>query len=199
MKREDITAQFPDATKEQIDALLNIHSNDIGKTRQKLETERDSYKAQLDTAQEALKGFEGVDVAGLNDRIAALTADLAAQESDYKAKIAEMEFQSVLDAAITGSKARNAKAVAALLDVDALRSSRNQSEDIKAAIEKVKAENDFLFHSDEPIRNPSPVGETHPPKGGIGGITKEAFAKMGYRERLALKQNDPKKYEEMKG
>lgn len=199
MKREDITKHFPEATKEQIDALLDIHSTDIGKTRQKLEAERDNYKQQLDTAQEALKGFEDVDVADLRGRIDTLTANLAAQESEYKAKIADMEFRSVLEAAITGSKAKNARAVTALLDVENLKASKNQSEDIKAAIEKVKAENDFLFQSDEPFQNPFPVGETHLNKGVSPSIAKEAFAKMSYRDRLALKKSDPAKYNELKG
>ncbi len=182
MKREDITAQFPEATKEQIDALLNIHSSDIGKTKQKLEAERDNYKAQLDTAQEALKSFEGVDVAELRGKIDTLTADLAAQESGYKAKIADMEFQSILDAAITGSRAKNAKAVAALLDLEALKASKNQSEDIKSAIGKVKAENDFLFQSDEPFQNPSPVGQTNPQNSGT---------KMSLLEAMKYKNEHP--------
>ena len=33
MTREDVTKQFPEATKAQIDALLNIHSADIGRAR----------------------------------------------------------------------------------------------------------------------------------------------------------------------
>ena len=31
MKREDITKQFPDATKEQIDAIMAINGEDINK------------------------------------------------------------------------------------------------------------------------------------------------------------------------
>ena len=51
-----------------------------------------------------------------------------------------MEFDAVIDEAIRGSKARNAKAVRALLDLGALRTSKNQKEDIAAAIEAVKKE-----------------------------------------------------------
>ena len=47
--------------------------------------------------------------------------------------------------AITSSKAKNSKAVKALLDLEALKSSKNQSEDIRTALEKVKSENDYLF------------------------------------------------------
>lgn len=76
MKREDITKIFEGATDEQINAVLDINSSDIGKAKQKLEVERDSYKTQLETAQTALKEFEGVDVGELKGKIAQLTADL---------------------------------------------------------------------------------------------------------------------------
>jgi len=61
MTRNDVKAQFPDATKEQIDALMDIHSADIGEVLKKQEkqvadltTERDDLKARLDTANKTL-------------------------------------------------------------------------------------------------------------------------------------------------
>ena len=74
-------------------------------------------------------------------------------EKDAAEKIAAAAFEHQLDAAITGAKGRNAKAIRSLLDVEALRASKNQSEDIKAAIEAVQKENDYLFE-----------GATPPPK-----------------------------------
>lgn len=152
MKREDVTKIFEGATEEQVSALLNIHSADIGNAKKALETERDSLKEQLKTAQDSLKGFEGVDVKDLQAKVTALTADLAAKQKEHEAKIADMEFSSALDAAISGSKAKNAKAVRALLDVDTLKASKNQQADIAAAIKKCQEENDYLFGSDEPIK-----------------------------------------------
>lgn len=40
MKREDITKIFEGATDEQVSAVLNINSADIGKVKSKLEAER---------------------------------------------------------------------------------------------------------------------------------------------------------------
>lgn len=131
--------------KEAIDKIMSENGKDIESSKHRIEAERDNYKTQLETAQAALKDFEGVDVKELNGKITQLTADLSAKESEYQAKIADMEFSSILDAAISGSKAKNAKAVKALLDIDALKASKNQSEDIKNALEKVKSENDYLF------------------------------------------------------
>ena len=151
MKREDISKIFEGATEEQINAVLDINSADIGKAKSKLEAERDNYKSQLETAQTALKEFDGVDVKELNGKIAQLTADMAAKETEYQTKLSDMEFNSVLDTAITKSGARNAKALKALLDIDSLKSSKNQTDDINSAIEKVKAENDYLFETTQPV------------------------------------------------
>ena len=51
----------------------------------------------------------------------------------------------------------------AMLDMDALKASKNQSEDIKKALETVKESDAYLFGIDEPFSNP--VGAT----GGTGG------------------------------
>ncbi len=153
MKREDISKIFEGATEEQINAVLDINSADIGRAKSKLEAERDNYKEQLETAQTALKGFDGIDVESMKTQIAQLTADMSAKESEYQSKLADMEFNSVLDAAITKSGARNEKALKALLDIDTLKASKNQTEDINAAIEKVKAENDYLFEGSKPVPN----------------------------------------------
>lgn len=136
--------------KDVIDKIMAENGSDI----EKIKADRDNYKSQLETAQEALKGFEGVDVKELNGKIAQLNADLAAKDTEYQQKIADMEFNSVLDNAITAAGARNAKALKALLDIEALKNSKNQAEDIKSAIDAVKTDNGYLFNSDEPFQNP---------------------------------------------
>ncbi len=54
MKRTDITAQFPDASKDQIDALLNINGADIENARAGLT----DLQTQLQTAQTRLTELE---------------------------------------------------------------------------------------------------------------------------------------------
>lgn len=67
------------------------------------------------------------------------------------------------DEAIKTAGGRNEKAVMAMLDMDTLKASKNQSEDIKKALETVKESDAYLFGTDEPFSNP--VGAT----GGTGG------------------------------
>lgn len=185
-KKQDITKQVAENYKTVAE---------FERVKSRLEVERDNYKDSLETAQTALKKFEGVNVEELKGEIEKLNGDLAAKETEYQTKIADMEFNSVLDGAISESGARNTKAVKALLDLKNLKTSKNQADDIKKALEQVKSENGFMFGSGEPIQNP--VKDTGNPT--PTGITKEMFAKMGYSERLNLKKSDPQKYEQLKG
>lgn len=126
-------------------------------------TKRDEYKESLDTVTEQLKAFDGVNVEDLNGQIKKLQGEIEEKEREYAAKEADRAFTDTLKEAIKAAGGRNEKAVIAMLDVDTLKASKNQSDDIKKALEDVKKSDDYLFGSKEPINNP--VGGT----GGSGG------------------------------
>ena len=65
------------------------------------------------------------------------------------------------------------------LDLDTLRSSKNQNEDIKAAIEGCQKEHDFLFESSEPIKNPVGGTDGDPAPSGDEATTTAMRAVMG--------------------
>ncbi len=153
---------------------------EFDRVKNRLEVERDNYKDSLETARNTLKGFEGVNVDELKGKIDQLTSDLTSKEAEYQEKISDMEFTAVLDNAIASSGARNAKALKALLDVDALKASKNRSDDIRSAIETAKKENDYLFVSAEPFANPvAPTSSPNPNK------------KMTLSEAMAYKNANP--------
>ena len=103
-----------------------------------------------------------MDVADLKGQITKLQDDLKTQKETYDAKEAERLFTDSVRSAIKEAGGRNAKAVMALLDMDALRESKDQSADIKKALDAAKESDAYLFGSDEPFKNP--VG----PSGGNG-------------------------------
>lgn len=165
MKKE--TLQKLGLTEEQITAVLKENETDLTeeqKKTQSVELERDNYKGQLDTAQTALKEFEGVDVKELQGKIRTLTNDMAAKEAEYQGKIADMQFTDLLKGEIQKRGGRNEKAIMGILDVNALKESKDQSKDITAALDAIKESDAYLFGSDEPIDNPVILG------GGAGGI-----------------------------
>lgn len=159
----------PEDKKSDFEAAFNENYKTVSEA-EKLRTARDNYKSQLETAQNALKEFEGVDVKDLQGKIDKLNSDLAQKDSEYQSKIADMEFNTKLDGLINKAGAKNAKAVKALLDVDALKASKNQDADLQAALDTCKAENNYLFGSDEPINNPVASTQSNPSVGALDGI-----------------------------
>ena len=124
-----------------IDKIMAENGNDINK----IKVERDDYKTRLETAQSTLKSFEGVNVEDLKGQVAKLTTDLAQKDTDWQAKLADIEFTAALEKSVVGAKAKNAKAAIALMDINALKSSKNQQADIAAAVEAIKKDNPYLF------------------------------------------------------
>ena len=165
MKTEDLKAQG--LTDEQIAFVMAENGKDINREKVKA----DGYKSQLETARESLKAFEGVDVAELKGKIATLTSDLTTQAENHKQQLAERDFNDLVSKYAGEYKARDVKAVMPFLDVEKLKQSQNQNEDIKLAFEAVKKDNAYLF-ADESI--PSVVSITSGPDSTTNDITTKA-------------------------
>ena len=135
-------------TKEIIDAIMAENGKDIEAAKKPF-ADYENLKAQLQTAKDGLKAFDGVDVNDLKGQITKLQGDLASKDQEWQAKLDGMAFDGRIKDAITGAKGKNAKAIAALLDMDALKASKNQEADIKAAIESIKKETGYLFEQEQ--------------------------------------------------
>ena len=121
MKREFLKElEIEDAL---IDKIMAENGKDIEKFKANESTKDTSIadlKKQLSDANEQIEGFKGLDVEAIqkaadNWKIKAETA-----ETEATKKIKQMQFDYALDNALTGAKAKNAKAVKALLDMDKL-------------------------------------------------------------------------------
>lgn len=154
---EDKKADFDKAWKENYRTKVDYD---------KVVGQRDDYKSSLDTVNAKLKAFEGVDVDDLKGQITTLQNDLKKKDEEYAAKETERAFNDTLDKAIMAAGGRNPKAIRGMLDLETLKGSNDQTEDIKKALEAVKESDSYLFGSDEPILNP--VGPTNN-RGGDGG------------------------------
>ena len=132
---------------------------DYDNQAKKLDAANETIKAN-DTAmkdlQGKLDGFKDVDVSGLNQRIKDLETEKANIQRDYDAKIADRDFNDLVKESIAAVKGKNPKAITALLDVETLKASKNQREDIAAALKALAEAEDskMLFGAPEP----NPVG-----------------------------------------
>lgn len=141
MKREDVKNKIPGITDEQLNWIMQENGADINREKSAataLQTQLDNANAQLKTAQDGLKAFDGVDVAGLQAQVTKLKADMKAQAEGFA-------FDNALNAAILGKKGRSVDAVRALLDLDALKGSKDRTTDINKALEDAVKANPWAF------------------------------------------------------
>lgn len=130
MTREQIKAMLPDGTEDAVVTKI-----------------LDALHGEIQPHKDAAKKAQ--------DDLAAKVAELA----EVGKKAAELEFGGMLDGLLREKGARSLKAAKALLDIAALKGSKNQQADAKAAVEALaKSEGGaFLFA-------PQPTGGT----GGVG-------------------------------
>ena len=134
---------------------------DYDKQKEKLDAANETIKAN-DTAmkdlQEKLDGFKDVDVSGLNQRIKELETEKENIQKDCDAKIADRDFNDLIKESIAAVNGKNPRAITALLDVGMLKESKNQKEDIAAALKALTEAEDSKMLFGEPEPNPVETG-----------------------------------------
>lgn len=131
----------------------------------RLTADLDAEKEARKTAEDTLKGFEGKDFDAITRERDEWKRKHEESEANHRREAEEREFNEILTAAITDSKGRNAKAIAAMLDLDKLRTSRNLDKDIKTALDSMRTEHSYLFEDNGGApRFTDPKGN-----GGVGG------------------------------
>ena len=143
MKREDVKAHIPNITDEAMTWILDTAGAELTREKNKaadLQKQLDAANTQLSDVQEKLKAFDGINV-----------DELKGESDKLRQQIADMKdgwaFDSALDGAIRDAKGRNLKAIRGMLDLDALKASKDRSADIKAAIEGLVKENPWAFET----------------------------------------------------
>ena len=99
-------------------------------------------------------------------KIADLEQDIKEKDENHQKEIADRDFNDILREAITSANGKNAKAITALLDIDTLKASKNQKDDITAALKALTEAEDSKMLFGEP--EPNVLGKGDP----IGSVTK---------------------------
>lgn len=132
---------------------------DYNKQKEKLDASEDKVK----TLTESLDKFKDVDPTALSQQITDLQTQLTNKDNEFAQKMADRDFQDLLNKNISNLKGKNTKAIQALLDIDALKKSQNQEKDIQDALDKLSKANDsaFLFGEVEskPQSRINPIGD----------------------------------------
>ena len=174
MKREDLEALG--MTKEQIDKVLDMHHEEYDPVKKDLDTANADLAAEKEktsTQETTIAGlkkdlgeFKDADVSGMKQKIEDLEKDIQTKDAAHKQEIADRDFNDLLKDSISAAKGRNATAITACLDVDTLKASKNQKEDIASALKALSEREDCKMLFGEP--EPDVIGGGNP----IGTVTK---------------------------
>ena len=107
---------------------------------------------KVKTLTESLDKFKDIDVDKLNGDIEDLKKQLNDKDKELAEKLADRDFMDVLKDSIHAAKGKDVDKIIRLLDVDTLKVSKNQKDDIAAAIKEM-TENDVtkgMFGTTEP-------------------------------------------------
>lgn len=166
-------------SQEVIDKIMAENGKDIAVEQKKAEKviqERDSYKlkaesleTQVNDANTEIQKFKDMDIDGIKKAADDWKETAEKAKADADKQISQMKFDYALSAALTGAKAKNTKAVKALLDMDGLKFNDNDGKivGLDEQLAQIKTDNDYLFESDEPA--PEFVKGTNGGSGSVGG------------------------------
>ena len=131
---------------------------------------------------DAIMAENGKDIEAIKAHYAdydGLKEKLVQQVDTHRREMSDLIFSHNLENAILSAKGRNAKAITALLDLDALKASENQKTALEDALTALKEECSYLFQSQTPppyARNTGAVTpETHKSPATLAGALLEKF------------------------
>ena len=126
--------------KEVIDAIMAENGRDIQKVKANF-ADYEQIKEELAKLQKD-ESFE--------EMAAVWEEKYTKAVAEHQKELAQMAFDRELHLGIQNAKGRNAKAIAALLDVESLKESENQTQAIAQALENLKKDCQYLFDGEVP-------------------------------------------------
>ena len=183
-----------------IDQIMDENGKDINKANEKvktLEAEVNNTKELLTNANKEIDSYKSMDIDAIKKSAEDYKTKFETAEKDYQAKISEMEYNNKLDKYVNTLNLKN--------DI-------YKKEVISRIKEKeLKFDGDTLLGGEEFVKGfkeqyaeafndtkPKPTFSDSTP-GSNATVTKEAFNKMSYKERVALKNEQPNIYNNLKG
>lgn len=112
---------------------------------QTLETEKTNLTTDLETANNTIQEFKSMDIDAIKSKADEYKTKYEETEAKRIAELKDLELNHTLETELLKAGAKNTKAVKALLDIEALKTSQNLDTDIEAAITGLKESDAYLF------------------------------------------------------
>lgn len=183
---------------------LGLEADAIEKIMAEVGKDVTSLKARVDDLTEQIN-VKDTTISEKNNKIAELekvdveaikTAEYERGKQEGSKEIEVFKKQNALDKALQGYKAKDTSILSKMLDMEKVKFNDKYEivEGLEEQINPLKESHDYLFENDNPL--PHFTGNIKQP--GNTQLTKEIFNKMSYKERLALKNEKPEVYENLK-
>ncbi|MFT8889872.1 MAG: phage scaffolding protein [Ethanoligenens sp.] len=197
MKKDELTTIG--LTDEQAAQVFALHGKDITKlqdTVTALTDERDTLKSQLGEANTQIEGFKKLDVDGIQRAADDWKAKYEKATADFESAAAARNYDDAVKTAVAGINftsvlAKNA--FVGLLKDKALKLDGGKLIGFDDILKQAQTDDPSAFASDKPApKFTTPI--TTPAL----EVTKEAFAKMSYLDKLKLKNEQPDAYKALR-
>lgn len=174
------------------------------KDYEKLETDRDKWKGQAETAEETLKKFDGVNLETMKTELNTWKQKAETAEKDYEHKIYERDFSDALKTELESVKFSSEaakKAVMAEIKESGLKLKDGKILGLSDLIGQIKERDASAFVDEEKEKakkNMAKFTTSFKPSGSNGTYTKQDFMQMSLDERIKLKNSDPDLYKQLR-
>ena len=160
---EELAAKAAEASKKELESYVQKSKYDLAVTeKETLEIQIKEHGKQLEELKKAAKGSEE-----LEKKVKELQDNAAASKAKYEKQINDIQLNHAIDTALKEAKAKNAKAVRSLLDMNDIVLDDGKVKGLDKQIKKLQEAEDskFLFES---------VADPKDGKPKIGGSTDSA-------------------------
>lgn len=171
-------------TDEQIDKIMAENGKDIEKYKTLSETkeaELKQVKQQLEEANAQIEKFKDMDIESIKAAADDYKQKYEKTKKEAQREIEQIKFNYAIEKALTEAKAKNIKAVKALLDMEGLKLTEDKILGLDEQLEKIKEENDFLFEAEVKEKTPKFVrpggGDPAPKVEDLGSALAEYYNK----------------------
>jgi hypothetical protein len=154
MKTEDLKKLLGEnATDETINAIMKLHGQDVEAHKTKvtdLTTQLEAANKQIGEANTTIEGLKAMKPDELKAAADDYKAKFEQAQADAKAQLEAVKFDHALESALTGAKAKNVKAVRALLKSDALKLTEDgKILGLDEQLTEIKKDADYLFEGEK--------------------------------------------------
>lgn len=194
---EETAKKVADASAEELKGFIpKARFDEVNTEKKNLEAAKATLEGQL----ESLKNSTG-DVEAMKKQIETLQAENKAKDEAHAAEIKQLKVDSAVSAALAAAKAKNEKAVRALLDIDYEKVELLEDGTIKDLADQIKKlteaeDSKFLFETE---KKPSFKGAKPGESGNDDdndSMTLDKFLKLSTEEQIQFK-NDNENWKEL--